>query len=155
MNNPDNADTRAEVLRRIDAMPNVSALNKDKLYASVDHAQGMGRVLTIPFEKGRRRRARLGDRPAQAGTRHARRSRSWWTIRRSYFVVLGYADQKGERRRSTPIFPRAVPRACSTRLRDKCGFQNVMHAVAMGGSTMFSDKQAEKNRVVEIWAVLP
>ena len=52
VDDPDNAGTRAEVLRRIDAMPNVTALNKDKLYASVDHARGMGRVLTIPFEKG-------------------------------------------------------------------------------------------------------
>ena len=70
------------------------------------------------------------------------------------FVVLGYADQKGNAKINADI---SQSRAASVlnALRDKCGFQNVMHAVAMGGSTMFSEKEAEKNRVVEIWAVLP
>ena len=40
-------------------------------------------------------------------------------------------------------------------MRDKAGLLNVMHAVAMGGSNLFSAKDAEKNRVVEIWAVVP
>ena len=78
VNDPSNAQVRGDVLRRIDLMPGVSAINKDKLYASVDHARGMGRVLTIPFTKGenhraaRRRRspqgpARLAERPGYHG----------------------------------------------------------------------------------------
>ena len=53
INDADNAQVRTEVLRRIDLMPGVSQANKDRLYASVDHARRMGRVLTVPFEKGK------------------------------------------------------------------------------------------------------
>lgn len=153
VNNPDNADTRAEVLRRIDAMPNVSALNKDKLYASVDHAQGMGRVLTIPFEKGDSvvRSTEIERLKQGLASAQIKKLVDDPTV---VFVILGYADQKGNAKVNADI---SQSRATSVlnALRDKCGFQNVMHAVAMGGSTLFSDKQAEKNRVVEIWAVLP
>jgi len=40
-------------------------------------------------------------------------------------------------------------------MRDKCGVTNVMHGVAMGGSRLMDDKNLEKNRIVEVWAVLP
>ncbi len=153
VNNPDNADTRAEVLRRIDAMPNVTPLNKDKLYASVDHAQGMGRVLTIPFEKGDAvvRSPEIERLKQGLATAQIKKLVDDPTV---VFVILGYADQKGNAKVNADI---SQSRATSVlnALRDKCGFQNVMHAVAMGGSTMFSEKQADKNRVVEIWAVLP
>ena len=70
------------------------------------------------------------------------------------FVILGYADQKGSEKINSDI---SLSRARSVMdtLRDKCGVQNVMHSVAMGGSNLFSSQQIEKNRVAEIWAVLP
>ena len=40
-------------------------------------------------------------------------------------------------------------------MRDKCGVNNVMHSVAMGGSTLLDANNLERNRVVEVWAVLP
>jgi hypothetical protein len=40
-------------------------------------------------------------------------------------------------------------------MRDKCGVDNLMHAVAMGGSKLLDAQNLEKNRVVEVWAVLP
>ena len=134
-------------------MPNVSALNKDKLYGSVDHAQRMERVLTVPFEKGDAVvRATEIDRIKQGTS--APQIKTLVDDPTVVFVILGYADQKGNAKVNTDI---SQSRATSVlnALRDKCGFQNVMHAVAMGGSTMFSEKQAEKNRVVEIWAVVP
>ncbi len=149
----DNADTRAEVLRRIDAMPNISSLNKDKLYGSVDRAHGMGRVLTIPFDKGDAVvRASEIDRLKQGlASPQIKKLVDDPTV---VFVILGYADQKGAAKINADI---SQSRATSVlnALREKGGFQNVMHAVAMGGSAMFSEKQAEKNRVVEIWAVIP
>ena len=153
LSDPDNAEVRTEVLRRIDAMPNVTATNKDKLYGSVDHAQRMGRVLTIPFEKGDSVvRASEIDRLKQGV--NAPQIKTLVDDPTVVFVILGYADQKGNAKVNADI---SQSRATSVlnALRDKCGFQNVMHAVAMGGSTMFSDKQADKNRVVEIWAVVP
>jgi outer membrane protein OmpA-like peptidoglycan-associated protein len=148
-----NARVKEEVLQRIDLMPGVSAANKDKLYASVDHARGMGRVLTIPFEKGASV-VKANDIERIKQQVQAPRIKPLIDDPTVVFVVLGYADQKGNDKTNTEI---SLSRARSVMdaLRDKCGFQNVMHSVAMGGSTLFSAQEAEKNRVVEIWAVLP
>ena len=36
-----------------------------------------------------------------------------------------------------------------------CGVKNVTHDVAMGGSKLVDEQKLAKNRVAEIWAVLP
>ena len=150
---PNNAAVRADVLQRIDLMPGVTAANKDKLYGRVDHARGMGRVLTIPFEKGESavRPATVDKMKAQLADARFKQLLDDPTV---VFVVLGYADQKGNDKINSEI---SLTRARSVidALRDKCGLLNVMHAVAMGGSNLFSAKEADKNRVVEIWAVVP
>ncbi len=150
---PGNAQVRADVLRRIDLMPGITAANKDKLYASVDHARSMGRVLTIPFVKGE-----VGVRPADVerlkGQLNAPAIRATLDDPTAVFVILGYADPKGNDKVNADLsLSRA--KAVMDALREKCGVLNVMHTVAMGGSTLFSANQAEKNRVVEVWAVLP
>ncbi len=150
---PGNAQVRDEVLRRIDLMPGVSAGNKDKLYASVDHARGMGRVLTIPFVKGETaiRAADVEHLKHQLESPQIRPMADDPTV---VFVVLGYADPKGSEKLNAEI---SLNRAHSVldALRGKCGLQNVMHSVAMGGSTLFGTQQMDKNRVAEVWAVLP
>ncbi len=150
---PGNAQVRDDVLRRIDLMPGVTAANKDKLYASVDHARSMGRVLTIPFVKGE-----MAVRPADVdrlrGQIASPAIRATLDDPTAVFVILGYADPKGSDKINADLsLSRA--KAVMDALRDRCGVQNVMHTVAMGGSTLFSANQAEKNRVVEVWAVLP
>ena len=153
VNNPDNARVRADVLRRIDLMPGVTAANKDKLYASVDHARSMGRVLTIPFAKGEPT-VNSADVDRLKGQLTTPAIRATMDDPTAVFVILGYADPKGSDKVNADL---SLSRARSVLdvLRDKCGVQNVMHAVAMGGSTLFSADKAEKNRVVEVWAVLP
>ena len=150
---PSNAAVRADVLQRIDLMPGVTAANKDKLYGRVDHARGMGRVLTIPFEKGEStvRPASVDKMKSQLADARFKQLLDDPTV---VFVVLGYADQKGNDKVNSEI---SLTRARSVidAMRDKCGLLNVMHAVAMGGSNLFSAKEADKNRVVEIWAVVP
>lgn len=150
---PGNAQVRTDVLRRIDLMPGITPANKDKLYASVDHARSMGRVLTIPFVKGE-----TTVRPADVDKLKAQIAspalRATIDDPSAVFVILGYADPKGSDKVNTDLsLSRA--RAVMDALRDRCGVGNVMHTVAMGGSTLFSAKEAEKNRVVEVWAVLP
>lgn len=153
LGNADNAEVRNDVLRRIDLMPGVSQANKDKLYASVDHARRMGRVLTVPFEKGEAV-VRGGDVDRLKEQLKAPAVQAILDDPTMVFVILGYADQKGSEKINSDI---SLSRARSVMdaLREKCGLQNVMHSVAMGGSTLFSAQQVEKNRVVEIWAVLP
>lgn len=153
LSSSENSQVKGDVLARVDLMPEVSQDNKDKLYAAVDRARGMGRIIAIPFDKGRlaiadadveklRRRAAAAD--IQKFTQDP-------TV---VFVILGYADAKGDPKANYQL---SLQRARSVleALRDRCGFQNVMHAVGMGGSTLFSQKETDKNRVVEVWAVLP
>jgi len=69
-------------------------------------------------------------------------------------IVLGYADSKGDDKKNLQI---STDRAESLTkvMREQGKILNVMHAVGMGGSEMFGKGQRDKNRVVEIWAVLP
>ena len=69
-------------------------------------------------------------------------------------IILGYADTKGDAEKNLKI---STDRAesLSKALRDHGKIMNVMHAVGMGSSELFGKKQRDKNRVVEIWAVLP
>jgi outer membrane protein OmpA-like peptidoglycan-associated protein len=153
INDPTNAAVRAQVLQRIDRMPNISPTSKDKLYASVDQARKMGRVLTFPFAKGE-----TSAHPAEI--EHLKQQVQSPEIKELVddpnvvFVVLGYADPKGNEKVNADISA-ARARSVIDALRDQCGFQNLMHAVAMGGSTLFSTSDPEKNRVVELWAVVP
>jgi outer membrane protein OmpA-like peptidoglycan-associated protein len=70
------------------------------------------------------------------------------------FVILGYADPKGDPAKNVKI-SQARADGVLEAMRDKCGVINVMHSVAMGGSTLVDAQNLEKNRIVEIWAVLP
>ena len=149
----ENAEVKKEVLARVDLMPEVSQDNKDKLYAAVDRARGMGRVMTLPFDKGRVvvNKTDVEKLQRRAATPDVKKFTDDPTV---VFVVLGYADQKGDAKENYQLSLRRA-RSVLDALRDSCGFQNVMHAVGMGGSTMFSAQQVEKNRVAEVWAVLP
>lgn len=153
LKNAENSQIKADVLQRVDLMPEVSRENKDKLYAAVDRARGMGRVSTIAFEKGK---ATIGEKDIERLNQRTQAPdiKKLTADPTVVFVILGYADPKGDPKVNQQI---SLSRARSVMdaLRDRCGFQNVMHAVAMGGSNLFSDQQAEKNRIVEVWAVLP
>lgn len=149
----ENKDVRNEVLTRIDLMPGITQGNKDKLYQSVDRARSMGKVLTVPFGSGRTELSGADiqslktelEKPEVAGLR---------ADPTAVFVILGYADPKGDPKKNIAI---SQSRADSVQraMKEKCGISNVMHSVAMGGSKLLDSQKLEKNRIVEIWAVLP
>lgn len=142
-----------EVLTRIDVMPNVSQANKDRLYASVERARSMGKVITIPFGSGKTGLTATDVQALknQLDSPDVRKLRDEPT---AVFVILGYADPKGDKQKNIAISQTRAD-AVLAAMRDKCGVINVMHAVAMGGSTLLDAKNIEKNRIVEVWAVLP
>ncbi len=149
----ENQKVKAEVLARIDVMPNISQNNKDKLYASVERARSMGKVLTIPFASGRTTLTATDitalktqvDSPALLKIRDDPTA---------VFVVLGYADPKGDKQQNLDV-SQARADAVLAAMRDKCGVVNVMHSVAMGASTLIDAQNLDKNRTVEVWAILP
>jgi len=148
----ENQQVKSEVLTRVDLMP-ISARNKDRLYNSVERARNMGKVLTIPFSSGK---AALG--PAETAALKAELAKPELAQLRddptAVFVILGYADPKGDAKKNIAISQLRADSILEA-MRDKCGVLNVMHAVAMGGSTLLDAQKLEKNRIVEIWAVLP
>ena len=153
INKLQNQQVRDEVLKRIDAIPNITKVQKDKLYNSVLRAKSMGLIVTIPFASGS---ARLpaNEVPAlktQLEQPELRKLREDFTY---VFVILGYADAKGDEKKNLAISQTRADSVLEA-MRDKCGVTNVMHAVAMGSSTLMDDKNLEKNRIVEVWAVLP
>jgi outer membrane protein OmpA-like peptidoglycan-associated protein len=149
----ENKAVKAEVLTRVDQMPNVSGGNKDKLYMAVEKARKMGKIITIPFGSGKSEltatdvqqlKAEL-EKPEIAAVR---------SEPSAVFVILGYADPKGDAKKNIAI---SEARADTVRkaMKDKCNVINVMHTVGMGGSKLVDAQNLEKNRIVEIWAVLP
>jgi len=69
-------------------------------------------------------------------------------------VILGYADKQGDDQKNLQISTARAQSVMET-LRDQLGVQNVMHVVPMGGTDLLDPRQLAKNRVVEVWAVLP
>lgn len=149
----ENKRVKEEVLTRIDLMPKVSQANKDKLYNSVERARRMGLVLTIPFGSGK-----IGLSTAEAQTLKTELDKKEIMEIRddptAVFVILGYADPKGDQKKNIEISQARADAVLDT-MRERGGVNNVMHAVAMGGSTLHDARALEKNRVVEVWAALP
>ena len=151
--NAENQLVKTEVLARIDVMPNLSPEEKDKLYVQVERARGMGKILTIPFASGK---ASVGAREASALMEAIRQPQlqKFAADPTVVFVVLGFADKKGDEKANLAI---SLQRAESVvkALKERSSVMNVTHAVGMGSSEMFDARNLDKNRVVEVWAVLP
>ncbi len=153
VDNPENQLVKNEVLARIDLMPKLTPEEKDKLYVLVDRARGMGKVITIPFTSGKMvigptETAALGE---KIKLPQLKKFSDDPTV---VFVVLGYADKKGDQQKNLAL---SLERADSVvaALKQRCGVMNVVHSVGMGSSEIFDAQNLDKNRVVEVWAVLP
>jgi outer membrane protein OmpA-like peptidoglycan-associated protein len=149
----ENQRVKEEVLKRIDLMPDLTPQDKDKLYVQVDRARAMGKVITIPFPSGR---IKLDSASADAlgeklGLEQVHKLTDDPTV---VFVVLGFADKKGDPKQNQEI-SLARANAVMEVLENRFHLLNVMHAVGMGSSEMFDAQNFDKNRVVEVWAVLP
>lgn len=148
----ENQQTRHAVLQRIDAMA-MSPTQRERLSQAVDHARGMGKIVTINFAAGR---TDLGP-AAIAELKKALQRTDIQTILNdpsAVFVVLGYADTKGSPQSNKETSQKRAERTLAA-LRGPCGLSNVMHAIGMGGSEFLDQEHLEKNRAVEVWAVQP
>jgi len=146
---------KREVLKRIDKMPEktVSKANKDKLYNAVERARRMGLVLTVPFDKGK---TTISPKDT-AALKAALEKPETMDLRNDFtsvFVVLGYADPKGDPQANLG-YSQSRADSVVAAMKREAGVQNVVHAVAMGGSSMLDDKNLEKNRIAEVWVVQP
>lgn len=149
----ENRRVKAEVLKRIDVMPNLTPEEKDKLYVQVERARAMGKVITIPFASGRTS-VGSSDLEALGEKLQLGQVADLTSDPTVVFVVLGFADKKGDPDQNIEI-SRSRADSVIAALRDRFRVMNVMHSVGMGSSEMFDADNLDKNRVVELWAVLP
>jgi outer membrane protein OmpA-like peptidoglycan-associated protein len=149
----ENQLVKSEVLARIDLMPRLTPEEKDKLYVQVERARGMGRIVTIPFATGK---TAVGPVEISALQEKLKlpQIQKFADDPTVVFVVLGFADTKGEPQKNIAISLQRADNVIKT-LKERAGIMNVIHAVGMGSSDLFDAKNLEKNRVVEVWAVLP
>jgi outer membrane protein OmpA-like peptidoglycan-associated protein len=153
MNTPEIDEVKRAVLKRIDQIPNLTQANRDKLYTAVERAHGLGRLFTVPFE------TRLTNLSAQdlafiQNAVNQPQIKKLLDDPTLVLVILGFADKQGADAANQTL---SLGRAQSVMeaLRDKCGVQNIMHVVPMGGTNLLDAHNLAKNRVVEVWAALP
>jgi outer membrane protein OmpA-like peptidoglycan-associated protein len=150
---PEIAEVKRQVLKRIDLMPNVSSQNKDRLYGAVDRARGMGRLFSVNFETSLTKIApeEIASMKSQLDHPQVKKLLDDPTL---VLVILGYADKQGDDQKNLQI-SNARAQAVMDALRDQLQVQNVMHVIPMGGTDLLDARELAKNRVVEVWAVLP
>jgi outer membrane protein OmpA-like peptidoglycan-associated protein len=150
---PEIAEVKRAVLKRIDLMPNVSSQNKDRLYTAVDRARGMGRLFSVTFETSLTKIApdEIVSMKSQLDHSQVKKLLDDPTL---VLVILGYADKQGDDQKNLQI-SNARAQAVMDVLRDQLGIQNVMHVIPMGGTDLLDPRELAKNRIVEVWAVLP
>lgn len=149
-------ELKREVLKRIDLMPLsavVTKVNKDKLYAAVERARKMGMVLTVPFDKGKTTIS-AKDTAALKAAMDTPETLALRSEPTAVFVVLGFADAKGDPKANLG-YSKSRADSVVNAMKKEAGVQNIVHAVAMGGSSLLDDKNLEKNRIAEVWVVLP
>jgi outer membrane protein OmpA-like peptidoglycan-associated protein len=146
-------NVRATVLKRIEQMPHLQEATKDKLRDAVMQAKDLDLLLTVPFDTARailtfQDLASIKDQLVQPKNSESLRDQTL------VLVVLGFADTRGADVKSYDL---SGDRAQSvmTALRDQCGLRNEMHAVPMGGTAIFDQRDYAKNRVVEVWSGKP
>jgi outer membrane protein OmpA-like peptidoglycan-associated protein len=149
----ENQLVKTEVLARIDLMPRLTPEEKDKLYVQVERARGMGKIITIPFATGK---VNVGPTEVAALQEKLKlpQIEKFADDPTVVFVVLGFADTMGDPQKNVAISLQRADNVVKA-LKERAAVMNVIHAVGMGSSDLFDVKNLEKNRVVEVWAVLP
>lgn len=148
-----NARIRQDVLERVDRLPNLTTEQRNKLYASVDRARGMGCVLIVPFLENKRVLAE----PERKVLVNGIRSEAVQKLADDpslVFVVLGYANESGGEAEQIKLAGERAESVLAT-MRDLANVTNTMYAAGMGMSDAKQKAAPGAGRVAEIWAVFP
>ncbi|HEY0793752.1 MAG TPA: OmpA family protein [Chthoniobacterales bacterium] len=150
---PEEDAVRQEVLRRIDLMRTLSDKAKDQLYMEVERAQFFSKIAVLNFATGKSSLPQ--NQPGEL-----RQTLSRPAMQRLLedptvvLVVLGYADPAGDEGKNLEI-SKARAETVVRLIREQLGSKGVMHAIGMGGQNLIDKENRDKNRAVEVWAVLP
>lgn len=150
---PDMSAVQKEVLQRVDIIPDLSEEDRDRLYVAVKQSKEMRRLFNVTFETAR---DAVGPREiglmklslAEADVVDLLKNPTL------VIVVLGFADKVGDVKKNLAL-SQTRAKAVEVALVTECGVKNIIHSVPMGGSDLLSKEDLAKNRVVEVWAVIP
>jgi serine/threonine protein kinase len=145
--------TKEDVIKRINALPGVSAERKANLIEKMRKARSMERLTVIPFDTGQTslRRAAKDDLVKAFARPEMRDKLSDPTI---VLVVAGYADTGG-RADQNLHFSQERAENVSKILKEQVKLYNAMQTIGMGGTELLDSKRPDQNRAVEVWAVVP
>lgn len=146
-------EMRREVLNRIDLMPGLSQKDKDRLYAQVERARAFSKVAVVPFASGKTspEAPQVEELVRRLDQPDLKTLISDPTV---VLVMVGYADKQGDQAKNLEI-SRTRAEGVLKNLKEKLKLVNMMHAVGLGGQSLFDQANLEKNRIVEVWAVQP
>jgi serine/threonine protein kinase len=145
--------TKEEVIRRINALPGVTAEQKANLVAKMHKARSMERLTVVHFDIGQTllRRAAIDQVVKAFNSPEMRDKLSDPT---TILVVAGYADTDGNVDRNLR-YSRERAQNVSKLLKEQVGLLNAMQTIGMGGTELLDNKLPNQNRAVEVWAVVP
>ncbi len=144
---------KEDVVRRINALPRVTAEGKANLIEKMHKARSMERLTVIPFDFGQTALRRgATDELVKAFDRPEMRDKvNDPTI---VLVVAGYADNGGRADLNLRISQERAEHV-SRILKEQARLLNAMQIIGMGGTELLDSKRPDQNRAVEVWAVLP
>jgi outer membrane protein OmpA-like peptidoglycan-associated protein len=151
-NKEETNDVRRQVLARIDTLPNASPAERRKIYTAVDRAREMSKIAIIHFDTG-------VTLPSAPEVEALIQSLSVPEVQHKLkdpamvLVIPGYADTTGDPRKNLKISSARAENLA--KLLQNRGVLNTVRAVGMGSSTLFGVHQLAKNRIAEVWLVLP
>ncbi len=154
LQDPLNQRAKAEVLQRIGLNATISSSEKAKLASIFNQAKQMGRIIAIPFPAGHVALS-PDDADQLRGVLGSAALQRYLKNPGCVFVILGFSDLRGDEAASLSVAGQRAQSVLSA-LQESGAVPNEMHAVGIGVSTVYGDdRDAERNRLVEIWAVLP
>jgi outer membrane protein OmpA-like peptidoglycan-associated protein len=144
---------RQDVVKRINAMPKLSAEEKQRLTEKMETARSMERLFVVRFATGQTSvgKAALDSLVQKFKSKEIQDKISDPTV---VFVVAGYADTAGDPKKNLQLSEQRAENVTRF-LKERTNLLNVVHSVGMGSTDLLDSKRTDANRAVEIWVVAP
>ena len=145
--------TKENVIKRINALPGVTAEKKAKLIENMHKARSMERLTVIPFDIGRTSLRRAAtDELVKAFNRPEMRDKL--SDPTTILVIAGYADTGGRADLNLRVSQERAENVTKI-LKEQVKLLNAMQTIGMGGTELLDSKRPDQNRAVEVWVVVP
>jgi len=145
--------TKEEAIKRINALPGITAEKKANLIEKMQKARSMERLSVVHFDIGETALHRAAtDQLVRAFDSPEMRDKL--SDLTTILVIAGYADAGGNADLNLR-FSRERAENVSKILKEQARLLNAMQTIGMGGTELLDGKRPDQNRAVEVWAVVP